>query len=287
MKQITVLSGKGGTGKTTIASSFAVLAGSSVIADCDVDAANLHLLLHPEVKTRQEFYTRKAEILDEKCIKCGRCEEECRFGAISDFKVDPILCEGCGVCTLVCPVGAVRLSERVSGYAYISETKFGPMCHARLLPGESNSGKLVALVRENARKVAEARGLDLVIIDGAPGIGCPVIASVTGIDLGVVVTEPTMSGLHDMERALRLLDHFRVPALVCINKYDLNEEKAEEIVEFCESRGIEVMAKIPFNKAVTDAMVKGKTIIEYSGRNPASEEIKKAWKRVLRALNET
>ena len=287
MKQITVLSGKGGTGKTTIASSFAVLAGSSVIADCDVDAANLHLLLHPEVKTRQEFYTRKAEILDEKCIKCGRCEEECRFGAISDFKVDPILCEGCGVCTLVCPVGAVRLSERVSGYAYISETKFGPMCHARLLPGESNSGKLVALVRENARKVAEARGLDLVIIDGAPGIGCPVIASVTGIDLGVVVTEPTMSGLHDMERALRLLDHFRVPALVCINKYDLNEEKAEEIAEFCERRGVKVAAKIPFNRAVTDAMVEGRTIVEYSEENPVSEEIRRLWRRVLQVLGET
>ena len=255
-----------------------------MIADCDVDAANLHLLLHPEVKTRQEFYTRKAEILDEKCIKCGRCEEECRFGAISDFKVDPILCEGCGVCTLVCPVGAVRLSERVSGYAYISETRFGPMCHARLLPGESNSGKLVALVRENARKVAEARGLDLVIIDGAPGIGCPVIASVTGIDLGVVVTEPTMSGLHDMERALRLLDHFRVPALVCINKYDLNPDESHRIVSLARSMGIGTVGEIPFDPAFTRAMVEGRCIMEFDGGEQAKESVRRVWKGVLQAL---
>lgn len=280
------MSGKGGTGKTTVTASFAVLAGNSVIVDCDVDAANLHLLLHPEVKTRQEFYTKKAEIDKEECIECGRCEEECRFGAISDFKVDPIHCEGCGVCNLICPVDAVRLSERVSGYAYISETRFGSMCHARLLPGESNSGKLVALVRENARKVAEAKKLSLILIDGAPGIGCPVIASVTGIDLGVLVTEPTMSGLHDMERAMGLLDHFRVPALVCINKYDLNVEKAEEIEEFCEGRGVEVVARIPFDRVVTDAMVQGKTIVEYSVDRPVSREMKRMWERVLQALEE-
>lgn len=286
MKQVTVLSGKGGTGKTTVAASFAALPGDHVIVDCDVDAANLHLLLHPEVKTRQEFYTKKAEIDLEECTECGRCKEECRFGAISDFKVDPILCEGCGVCAIVCPVGAARLSERVSGYAYMSKTRFGPMCHARLLPGESNSGRLVALVRENARKVAEQNGLNLIIIDGAPGIGCPVIASVTGIDLGVVVTEPTMSGLYDMERAMRLLDYFEVPALVCINKYDLNAEKAEEIAEFCEGRGVEVVARIPFDKAVTDAMVQGKTIIEYSSEGSVSRDMRRMWERVLEALGE-
>lgn len=281
MKQVTVLSGKGGTGKTTVASSFAVLARNPVIVDCDVDAANLHLLLHPEVKTRQKFYTKKAEIDRGKCIECGQCEKECRFGAISEFKVDPILCEGCGVCKFICPVEAVRLSEQISGYAYTSETRFGPMCHAKLLPGESNSGKLVALVRENAKKVAEERGLNLILIDGAPGIGCPVIASVTGIDLGILVTEPTMSGLHDMERAMRLLDHFKVPALVCINKYDLNREKAEEIAEFCKDRGVEVVARIPFDRAVTDAMVVGKTIIEYSAENSVSREMRRMWERVL------
>jgi len=280
LKQVTVLSGKGGTGKTTVTASFAVLAGESVIVDCDVDAANLHLLLHPEVETSQEFYTKRAEIDPEKCTECGLCERECRFGAISEFKVDPILCEGCGVCALICPVDAARLSNRVSGYTYLSETRFGLMCHARLLPGESNSGKLVALVRENAKKVTEGRDLGLILIDGAPGIGCPVIASVTGIDLGVIVTEPTMSGLHDMKRALGLLGHFGIPALVCINKYDLNREKAEEIAEFCAENDIEVVGLIPFDPEVTRAMVAGLPVVEHAPEAPASNAIKEMWSRL-------
>ncbi len=284
MRQVVIVSGKGGTGKTTVAASLAALAGRAVIADCDVEASNMPLLLHPDVGERRDFKTRRAEIDPESCLRCGLCVEECRFDAISDFKVDPVKCEGCGVCAYICPTGAARLRPRVSGYLYVSETRFGPLCHADLLPGESNSGRLVSLVRERARAVAVERGLDLILIDGAPGIGCPVIASVTGVDLGVIVTEPSMSGLHDMERALSLLRHFRVPPLVAINKYDLNPEMAERIRAFCADRGVEVAAMIPFDTAVVEAMLRGLTIVEYEPECGVSGEIRELWRAVQELL---
>ena len=286
VKQITVLSGKGGTGKTTLVASFAALTQKIVITDCDVDAPDLHLLLGPQIVQTQKFIGSKVATIDkEKCIQCGKCEELCRFNAIEKLSVDPVLCEGCGVCAYICPVEAVELKERVSGYAFISKTKYGPMSHARLNPGEENSGKLVTLVRQNAKQVAKTENCELILNDGPPGIGCPVIASLGGVDMGLIVVEPTLSGIHDMERALGLLNHFKIPSLVCINKYDINEENTDRIVEFCESNGVEVVGKIPFNSIVTEAMVAGKTVVEYSPANIVSQEIEIVWKRVLSALN--
>ena len=287
LKQIAVVSGKGGTGKTTITASFAALPHDMVIADCDVDAPDLHLLLHPQIVKTLEFKGSKLAVIDRtKCIECGLCKESCRFGSINDsITIDSFSCEGCGVCVVVCPEEAIRLQERISGYTFISKTKYGTMSHARLNPGEANSGKLVTLVRHNARQIAEEKNLDLILIDGPPGIGCPVIASVTGVDAGLVVTEPTMSGIHDLDRALQLLNHFNILPLVCINQYDINRKNTEKIVKFCEKNKVEVAGKISFDPIVTEAMVAGKTIVEHSPENEVSQEIKTAWKRVLSVLN--
>lgn len=286
MKQLTVLSGKGGTGKTSITACFAVLAKNAVVVDCDVDAPDLHMLLHPEVIKTQKFMGSKLAVLDKaKCIKCGLCREKCNFGAITiDLKVDAIACEGCCVCKVVCPAGAITLVPRVSGNAFISKTKYGFMSHALLDPGESNSGKLVTLVRQNAKILAEKQNCDLVIIDGSPGIGCPVIASITGADAALVVTEPTMSGIHDLERALKLLDHFNIAAFVCINMYDVNTSNTTKILNFCKDNRVEVVGIIPFSPEVTQAMVKGKTIVEYSPKSGVSEEITNMWNKMTRFL---
>ena len=228
MKQIVILSGKGGTGKTTVAASFAALSKNAVFADCDVDASNLHLLLNPEIIETIDFKGLELATIDsEKCIRCELCVENCRFDAIKDFSIDPVHCEGCGVCEFVCPNDAIIMVERVCGHAYISNTRFGPMSHARLDPGMENSGKLVSLVRRNAKRLAENGGQDLILVDGPPGIGCPAIASLAEIDYGLLVIEPTLSGIHDLKRALLLLEHFSVEPLVCINKYDLNENNTE------------------------------------------------------------
>ena len=283
MKQVTILSGKGGTGKTTITASFAVLAKNTVTADCDVDAPDLHMLLHPEVIQMQEFQGSKIAVIDKtKCTECGFCRESCRFGAVTgDLKVDSVACEGCGVCTIACPVNAINLTERVSGSAYVSKTKFGLMSHAMLYPGESNSGKLVTLVRQNARILAGKENIDLILIDGSPGIGCAVIASVTGVDAGLIITEPSISGIHDLNRTLQLLNHFNIPKLVCINKYDINRKNTGKIVRSCKKKKINIVGKIPFDPTVTKAMVAGKTIVEHSPENKVSLEIKATWKRVL------
>lgn len=286
MKQITVLSGKGGTGKTTITAAFAVLAKKALIADCDVDAPDLHMLLHPEILEKREFKGSKLAVIDEaKCVKCGACKEKCRFDAITQILiVDPLSCEGCGVCVVVCPTNAITLTERVSGYAYISKTKYGFMTHALLKPGESNSGKLVSLIRQNAKVLAEKEKSNLIIIDGPPGIGCPVIASVTGADAGLVVTEPTLSGIHDLERAIQLLRHFNVKPFVCVNMYDVNMDNTEKISRFCRENGIEVVGRIPFNSIVTEAMVNGKTIIEYSPQCDVAKEISSVWNKLCEEL---
>jgi MinD superfamily P-loop ATPase len=280
MKQLTILSGKGGTGKTTLTASLAVLAGDAVLADCDVDAPDLHMLLHPEVIKTQVFKGSKLAVIDTtKCDNCGVCREKCRFDAITEaIEVESIACEGCGVCAAICPSDAINMIERVSGYAYISKTKYGFMAHALLSPGESNSGKLVTLVRQNARILSEKENNDLIIIDGPPGIGCPVIASVSGVDLSLVITEPTMSGIHDLQRALQLLKHFSIKPLVCVNMYDINKENTDKILEFCEENNIKVVGRIPFNPKVTEAMVNGKTIVEYAPESNVTREIKAIWK---------
>jgi MinD superfamily P-loop ATPase len=284
--EITVLSGKGGTGKTTVTASLAVLAKNAVITDCDVDAPDLHMLLKPTVLEKQEFRASKVAVIDPNtCVECKKCEQHCRFGAIQDHVVDPILCEGCGVCVYICPVAAIELETRVSGYAFISKTKYGLMSHALLNPGEENSGKLVSLVRKNAKELAEKENCELIINDGPPGIGCPVIASLSGVKAGLIVVEPTLSGIHDMERALELLNHFNIDSLVCINKHDINDENTEKIASFCKSKNVEVVGKIPFDPMVTEALVAGKPILEYAPQSLVSEAIVKMWKYILTKLS--
>ena len=286
MKQITVISGKGGTGKTTLVGSFAALAENKVIADCDVDAPDLHLLLHPEIIEREEFKGLKVAVMDKTlCTECGTCEETCRFNAIvlteeSGYAVNPARCEGCGACVFTCPQEALTLKERVSGYAFISKTKYGTMAHAQLNIAEEASGKLVTAVRNTAQQVAEKESCELILIDGAPGIGCPVIASLTGVDLALIVTEPTMSGLHDLERILDVTRHFGIGSVVCINKYDINEENSQRITEFCRQRGIEVVGNIPYDSVVTEAMVAGMPVVEFS-EGMVSDAIKEVWVSII------
>jgi MinD superfamily P-loop ATPase len=284
MKQLTVISGKGGTGKTVITASFAALAKNKVMADCDVDATDLHLLLHPEIKEAHEFRGgRKAKLNEGICTNCGRCVEVCRFDAISQkesrIAIDPISCEGCGVCALICPVQAIQMEENLSGEWYVSDTKYGPMVHAKLGIAEENSGKLVSVVRQNARLIAEKDNLNLVIVDGPPGIGCPVIASITGVDLVMAVTEPTLSAISDLERVLTLVRHFKIEPVVLINKYDINLENTEKITKFCERENIGIVGKITFDNTFTKAMVEGKTVMEYNDSDLA-ERIKNIWERI-------
>jgi len=281
MKQITIISGKGGTGKTTLVASFAALAENTVIADCDVDAPDLHLLLHPEIVKREEFKGLNVAAMDKaKCTECGICEAACRFKAISDtgsgYEVNPTRCEGCGVCVFVCDQDAIILTERISGYAFISKTKYGTMAHAQLNIAEEASGKLVTVVRNNAQRVAEEEGSDLILIDGSPGIGCPVIASLTGVDLALVITEPTMSGLHDLERILDVTRHFGITSVVCINKYDINEANGRRITEFCQGRGVTIVRNIPYDPVVTEAMVAAMPVVEFSD-GAVSDAIKEIW----------
>jgi MinD superfamily P-loop ATPase len=284
MKELVILSGKGGTGKTSIVGSFAALAPNKVMADCDVDAADLHLLLNPSVKEENEFWSGQVAVIDDdKCIQCGLCQDECRFDAITDFRVDPISCEGCGFCSHICPVEAITMNECKAGDWFISDSKYGPLVHARLGIAQENSGKLVALVRQQAKGLAEKNGLDYIISDGPPGIGCPVISSLSGASLALIVTEPTLSGIHDMERVLGVCQHFGVPALVCINKYDLNDENTMSIQEYCRQKEVEVAAKIPFDNKVTEAMVKGLSVVEYyEGR--VAQEIKSLWQCINQKL---
>ena len=278
MKQIAVISGKGGTGKTSLVASLAALAkGRAVIADCDVDAPDLHLILRPEITEKRVFLGIKRAVIDpSKCTLCGSCEEHCRFGAVCASAIDPLLCEGCGVCKLVCPAEAVSMVDRLSGYAYISQTRFGPLVHADLFPGEEASGKLVAMIREMAREIAASRKLELVLIDGSPGIGCPVIASLAGVDLALVVTEPTISGEHDLERILGVTEHFQTKAAVCINKYDLNPEAALHIEALCLERSVMVAGRLPYHPSVVEAMVLGRSVVEMGG--PVADAIYEMWR---------
>jgi len=284
MKEVVVISGKGGTGKTTIAASFAALAESKVLVDCDVDAADLYLLLAPKIKQETEFWSGQVAVINkERCTECGLCREVCRFGAIENYLVDKISCEGCGLCSHVCPVGAVTMQPCMAGHWFISDTRYGTLVHARLGIAEENSGKLVALVRNNAKLIAEKQNLDYIISDGPPGIGCPVIASLSGASLALLMTEPTLSGIHDLERVIAVCRHFGIPMLVCINKCDINEENSHRIENYCYQQGIEVAAKIPFDNVVTEAIVSGIPVVEYSEGN-ITQEIGSLWQRITRTL---
>jgi MinD superfamily P-loop ATPase len=298
VKQLAILSGKGGTGKTTVAAALAHLASqdvSVVLVDADVDAANLELVLAPQVREESAFFSSKVAVIDpELCTACGTCEEVCRFDAVgpadeksgSDaYAIDPVACEGCAVCHYQCPAEAIRMEEPQDGLWFRSDTPFGPLIHAHLFAGQENSGKLVAEVREQSRRIASAGGQDYVIIDGPPGIGCAVIAATTGVNLVLVITEPTVSGAHDLERVLGLTEHFNIPALVCINKYDINLRKAQDISDYCAQRGIEVVGHIPFDTVVTEAMVQGKPVTAYED-GTVSEELHEVWKRVQVILTE-
>ncbi len=328
MKELVVISGKGGTGKTSIVAAFAALAqNQAVLADCDVDAADLHLVLEPNIVKQEDFSGgSRAKINPELCIACGKCQEVCRFDAIlkysaeqwmgSDagaacndcsfcvrscpskanaainemmessgdihkqiFEVDPIACEGCGVCNWFCPADAIEFSPAVNGQWFLSDTRFGPMVHAKLGVAEENSGKLVSLVRREAKKVAETRRLDTILVDGSPGIGCPVVASITGADLVLIVTEPTLSGLHDLRRVADLTKFFGIETLVCINKWDINPDVTAEIERQAAEHSLVVAGRVRYDRAVTEAQVKKQTVLEYQNTG-CSEDIVQLWNEV-------
>ncbi len=288
MKEITIISGKGGTGKTSVTASFAWLAANRVVVDADVDAANLYLTLPHTTLSQQNFVGgRLAEIDPGTCTQCGECLERCQFKAISDdFVVDPIACEGCGVCVHFCPVDAISFEQQVCGERFLSDTDNGPMVHARLGIAQENSGLLVSVLRQQAREIAKEKNIPMIIVDGPPGIGCPVIASITNADALVIVTEPSMSGMHDMERVKRLADQMRVPAFLCINKSDLNQEKTDSMKAFAKENNIKFAGEIPFDREVTASMNAGKSLVEFS-QGPAAQAVRKVWKNVTIYLNET
>jgi len=277
MHEIVVISGKGGTGKTTITGAFAAIVKNKVIADCDVDAADLHLLLKPEVKESQEFWCGQVAYIDRgRCMECNLCTDICRFNAIHNYVVDPIACEGCGFCARVCAVDAISMDNNLSGHIYKSATKYGSFVHARLGIAQENSGKLVTQVRQMAKDMAKKESADYLICDGSPGIGCPVIASLIGVDLALVITEPTLSGIHDMERVIEVCQKLDTGVVVAINKYDINEANSRQIESYCQETGIKIIGKIPYDISVNKALANGKTIAEYPG-SKACSEIEKIW----------
>ena len=311
IRKLVVISGKGGTGKTSITASFAALAGDSVLADCDVDAADLHLVLEPEVRRREVFLSgNEAVIRSERCSGCGRCEEVCRFDAVQSMKsigaggvaeapaaaaaatentapyrVDPIACDGCGVCVHFCPENAIDFPERECGEWFVSDTRYGPMVHARLGVAAKNSGRLVSTVRKEAGKLAEDSDRDLILVDGPPGIGCPVIASITGASEVLVVTEPSIAGEHDAERVLELCRHFHVPASVCINKWDVNPELCEQIEECAYRGGARIAGRISYDPLVIQAQIQRKTPVEIDC--VAAGEIRMIWNQLAEDYNRT
>ncbi len=335
MKQLVILSGKGGTGKTSVAAAFAHLLSldevpfRSVLADADVDAANLELVLSPKIISREDFWGGQFARIDEDiCTGCGICEDVCRFDAVlyagklgtgklgtgklvnretgnqstniptyqstniptyqptNIPTIDPIACDGCAACVYQCPVDAISMHDQVVGEWFRSESRYGPLFHASLGAAQENSGKLVTLVKQQARLLAMDEDYDLVLVDGPPGIGCPVISAVSGADLALIVAEPTASGVHDMHRVLETTAHFNVPALVCINKDDIYPEGAAEIEEFCHSQGIPVVGKIPFDTAVTKSMVQGQPVTLFAPDAPSSQALRNVWARVASKLKE-
>lgn len=286
MKELVIISGKGGTGKTSIMASFASLAENKVLCDADVDAADLHLITDPKVEKRYDFEAGHRAIIDlNRCTACGMCRDLCRWDAVSeDFQVNPVRCEGCGVCVYFCPEGAIDFPLNTCGEWYISHTRFGPMVYARLGIAAENSGKLVTLVRQEAKKLAEQKDLDLILTDGPPGVGCPVIASIGGASAVLIVTEPSVSGKHDMARVAQLANHFRVPAMVCVNKADLNLDATRDIESLVKGKGLQFLGRIPFDPIFTSAMVQGQTILEYNTHSEAGRVVKQIWKEIMKIL---
>jgi len=287
--EIVIISGKGGTGKTSLAASFAVLADRPVIADCDVDASDMHLLLSPRIGERHDFYSGNEAVIRRKdCIGCGACLAHCRFGAVkmegntagdARFRIEPFYCEGCGVCVRFCPVQAVDFPEKLSGEWMISDTRCGPMVHARLGVSAGNSGKLVSTVRNEARRIAVDKRRPVIIVDGPPGIGCPVIASIAGADAVVAVAEPTLSGIHDLDRVSGLTRHFGLPLFVCVNKWDVNAGMTETIGAKCAESGAVFLGRISYDPCVTKAQIAATTVIEY-GDSVSVPEIRTIWERL-------
>ena len=279
MKELIVISGKGGTGKTSLVAAFAALAENKVLCDADVDAADLHLILGPKNRARHDFQGGHTAVINQdKCTGCDLCRDLCRWAAISEeYGVDPIECEGCGVCVYFCPEEAIDFPLNTCGEWFISDTRFGPMVHARLGIAEENSGKLVTLVRQEAKKQAEAKDFDLILTDGPPGVGCPVIASIGGASAVLIVTEPSISGRHDMVRVAQLADHFNVPGMICVNKFDLNPAEAGNIEDLAVQKGLTVLGRIPFDPDFTRSMVQGQTIFEYNAESEAAGKVKNIW----------
>lgn len=292
MKQLIILSGKGGTGKTSVTAAFAHLAAQSrlagkiILADADVDAANLELVLKPQLREEQDFKGGKVAVIDQDtCSACGDCEAVCRFDAIHHtdglYVVDPIACDGCAACVYQCPSESITMHEQIAGKFYFSESRYGPLYHANLFPGQENSGKLVTLVKQRARLQALDENRELVIVDGPPGIGCPVISAVSGASLALIVAEPTVSGVHDMRRVLQTVKHFGVQAMVCINKADVYPAGADEIEAHCRENGIETVGRIPFDLTVASAMVAGEAVTAFRPESASSVAIAQIWERVI------
>lgn len=296
MKELVVISGKGGTGKTSVVASFAFLAKKAVLADCDVDAADLHLVLGPKVVSRQQFVGgSKARILSDHCVACGKCIAVCRYNAISMIgppndviaktcAVDRLACEGCGVCRHVCPADAVEFAPAITGEWFISDARCGPMIHARLGVAAENSGKLVSQVRSAAKATAQEHDLPLIIVDGPPGIGCPVIASLAGADAALIVTEPTLSGMHDLGRIAQLTRHFGIKTLACVNKWDINPQITQQIEDEVLARGLAVAGRLRYDPAVTQAQINKQAVVEYSYTG-ISEDMQTLWAAVSAALD--
>ena len=294
MKQLVILSGKGGTGKTSVAAALAHLASQDlpiVLADADVDAANLELVLDPVRLEEQVFMGGQVAVIEpDKCQLCGICHDVCRYDAIrpgdDQYRVDPLACEGCASCMHQCPEGAIHMEEQQAGLWFRSDTRFGPLFHAHLFAAQENSGKLVTMVKQQGRLLALDEGRELLIVDGPPGIGCPVISASAGADLALLVVEPTVSGIHDLERALGTVTHFRVPALVCINKADLNPVQTAAIEAYCATQGIEIVGKLPYDTVVTKAMVQGQPVTAYQPDGAMAAALREAWTRVQAWLEE-
>ena len=279
MQELTVISGKGGTGKTSLVSAFAALSAKNVLCDTDVDAADLHLIMAPEVAASHDFQSGHTASIDlDQCTGCGVCRDLCQFAAINaDYVVDPTACEGCGVCHYFCPENAVAFTLNTCGKWFVSNTRFGPMVHARLSIASENSGKLVTLIRQEALKLAEQNGLSFILTDGPPGIGCPVIAAIGGASAVLIVTEPTVSGIHDLQRVAALAAHFNVPAMVSVNKHDLNPEMTRRIEAHARLNGLTTVGNIPFDPVFTRAMVNRQTLFEYDADSNAGKAVRSIW----------
>jgi MinD superfamily P-loop ATPase len=285
MKQIALISGKGGTGKTVIAGAFAALMQNNVLVDSDVDAADLHLLVEPVIEEENEFRCGFTASLDTStCIQCGRCIDVCRFDAIEDsLTIDPFSCVGCGFCRIVCPNGSIEMRENISGKWFVSGTRFGPLVHAQLDPAEENSGKLVTLLRRKALEIMETQSLEWIIIDGPPGIGCPVIASLSGVNCALIIAEPTISGLHDADRVIQITRQFKVDTKLVINKFDLNPDVTKKIEEYCHVNNIPVLGKIKFDEDIVKATLEAKTLVEYRD-GEAKRVVASIWEKLKKTL---